>query len=72
MGNKKKLIFEIEEGKTKDCENCKFGQCKYGGNGEEYWVCLNVLDEEGLDCEKYDFSTLKFIGEDENNSEVRS
>lgn len=62
---KKRLIFEVEEGTTKDCEHCKFGQCKYSITGEENWSCQNMFEEGVLDCEVYDLSTLKFIGEED-------
>lgn len=61
---KKVLKFEVKEGKTANCEHCLFGQLKYGGDGEDYWVCQNVFAEGILDCEDYDLSTLKFIGEE--------
>ena len=52
---KKILKFEVEEGKT-NCENCPFCASYYG---EE--ICP---DQDGnFNCKKYDFSTLKFLGE---------
>ena len=56
---KKILKFEVEEGQSQDCEICPFDGLIYTDP-----VC-KVLK---LDCKKYDFSTLKFIGEDEKDS----
>lgn len=46
---KKRLIFEVEEGKT-DCRKCP-----------EEVRC----DKQLIDCGKYDLSTIKFIGEEQ-------
>lgn len=46
---KKRLIFEVETGKT-DCSKCpEDARC----------------DMQLIDCCKYDLATLKFIGEEE-------
>ena len=48
---KKKLIFEVEEGVT-NCSLCP-----------EEVRC----DKQLIDCTKYDLSTLKFIGEEDDD-----
>ena len=53
---KVKLIFEVEEGKTPSCEKCKLSE--YDGYMETY-SCGKVVGR-GLNCNRYDFSTLKF------------
>lgn len=60
---KKILKFEVEEGMTPDCKSCKFSRLIDTDYGDDY-VCENGIDDT-IDCEKYDLSTFKFIGEDE-------
>lgn len=55
MANKRKLIFEVEEGDT---------PCKYCVLRED--ICRTR--EFPAYCIKYDFSTLKLVGEYEENS----
>ena len=57
---KKKLIFEVEEGTCEDCARCPFDGTF--DNGDMICETLEV------DCQKYDLSTLKFIGEEDENS----
>lgn len=61
---KKRLIFEVEEGDTSCNDKCPFFTLTDFGE-----VCGNKNDV--FDCCDYDISTLKFIGEYEENSEVR-
>lgn len=65
MGNKKRLIFEVEEGVTHCCKSCQLSKSIETDYGEDY-ICENGLIDI-LDCEKYDLSTLKLI-EDEEDS----
>ena len=55
---KVKLIFEVEEGKTPSCEKCKLSE--YDGYMGIYSCCGVISASRGLNCKKYDFSTLKF------------
>lgn len=58
---KKRIIFEVETG---TCEDCGF--CPFNGNFDNGNVICETL---GVDCHKYDLSTLKLIGEvDEKDS----
>lgn len=65
---KKRLIFEVEEGETMECNSCAFSElveCDYDEcYHNELHVCENGL-KSIFDCDKYDLSTLKFIGEEE-------
>lgn len=63
MGNKKKLVFEVEEGTTQNCKSCPFSKLIDTDYGDDY-VCENGIDDI-FDCEKYDLSTFKFIEEEE-------
>lgn len=54
---KVKLLFEVEEGKTPSCEKCKLSE--YDGYMEEYYCC-GLAKDRGMNCKKYDFSTIKF------------
>lgn len=65
---KKQLIFEVEEGETPDCKSCKFSRLIELDYGDEY-ICENGLDDI-FDCEKYDLSTLKLIGEYEEDTKI--
>lgn len=49
---KKRLIFEVEEGDT-NCLTCSL----YQGCGRNDDLC-------NIPCDKYDLSTLKFLGEE--------
>lgn len=53
---KKRLIFEVEEGQTQ-CSSCPFNLGRNCGNRR----CI-------IDCEAYDLSTIKFIGEEYETS----
>lgn len=53
---KKKLVFEVEEGNT-NCLSCAISS---------YCITKETLDN--IPCDKYDLSTLKYIGEDEKDS----
>lgn len=65
MENKKRLIFEVEEGYTDKCEECPFGVRVYDWDlGEDEYTCN--LDKQPFDCGKYNLTTLKLIQEDEN------
>lgn len=55
---KKRLIFEVEEGETKSCSNC---QMYY--KDEDVAGCLDA-DYWCRFCNKYNMTTLKFIGEE--------
>ena len=59
---KKRLIFEVEEGVC-HCDKCPFG-VKIGMiyNRIQY-SCKDTTDH--FYCNRYDLSTLKFIGEEE-------
>lgn len=56
-----KFIFEVEKGKTKECKNCPFGVYVAGNN----YICGNVKMMYLLDCNKYDFTTLKITKEED-------
>lgn len=59
---KKILIFEVKEGTCEDC-----GLCPFNGTFDNGNVICETL---GVDCHKYDLSTLKLIGEDEEDTKV--
>lgn len=54
-----RLIFEIEEGSCSDCDKCPFGP-----RPEHQAYGCSYAEEISLNCDKYDLSTLKFIGEE--------
>lgn len=55
---KKRLIFEVEEGKTPGCDGCPFNTIY-----KERSAC-GILNIEDIDCDEYNLTTLKFIGEE--------
>lgn len=59
---KKKLVFEVKEGTCEDCDRCPFN-----GTFDTGDVICETL---GVSCRKYDLSTLKFIGEYEEDTKV--
>ena len=63
---KKILRFEVEEGDTPSCEKCELSA--YDGEECIYNCCFLARREEKLNCAKYDMSTIKFIGEESNES----
>lgn len=55
---KKILKFEVEEGKTTSCYSCPFSEDR-----EVFGIkCKKPI---GISCDKYDFTTLEFIGEED-------
>lgn len=58
---KKRLIFEVEEGVI-HCDNCPFGVGLGVIDGRVQYSCKDA--ETYFDCNKYDLSTLKLIGEE--------
>lgn len=60
---KKKLIFEVEEGITNTCKICPFGVLRQ----DKGYYCRDTT--KGLNCNNYDLSTLKFIGEEDYDNE---
>lgn len=61
-------MFLVEEGETKDCQHCPFGDLHNGDYGEEYF-CENGLDNI-LDCKKFDLTTLKIFNENEKEIHI--
>lgn len=58
---KKILRFEVEEGDTPSCEECKLSV--FDGD-ENVYRCCHLTDWGNLDCRQFNLSTLKLIGEE--------
>lgn len=58
---KTQLTFDVEEGKT-FCNECPFSAF----NKKEEASCTKST--KGLNCEKYNLATLKFVEKDEKDS----